>query len=213
LIEQTLYNLAVQLGILGVFLVSFLGASSVLFPIPYTVIVFWLSIATDIDPLFLIFSAALGSALGEFVGYSIGYTTKKIVGEKTKKKFDAMLRVLMKHKNIWPLLVFLFAFTPLPDDLLFIPLGLIHFNFLKVFVPCLAGKILMFYMIVFGGKYASFYVHFILGSETTPLRSVLFTLVMTIILFIIIWVMWKIDWEKILTKDEFLSKHNFKNKT
>ena len=197
--ENILYNLAVQLGFVGVFLISLIGASSIVFPIPYTVVVFWLSANTNLNPILLMFSAGIGSALGEIVGYSVGYAAKGVVGEKAKRKFDAMLKVLMKHRNIWPLLVFLFAFTPLPDDLIFVPLGLARFSFLRVFIPCLIGKLTMFYAIIMGGKYFGFLVHSFM-EETSPHLTTTITLITATLLGLIVFIIWRMDWEKFLVK-------------
>ncbi len=41
-----------------------------------------------------------------------------------------------------PATIFLFALTPLPDDLLFIPLGVMRYPFWKAFIPALFGKML-----------------------------------------------------------------------
>ena len=199
--ENLLYNLAIQFGFIGVFLVSLIGASSIVFPIPYTVVIFWLSANTNLNPIFLMISAGVGSALGEIVGYTVGYAAKGVVGEKTRRKFDAMLKVLMKHKNIWPLLIFLFAFTPLPDDLIFVPLGLARFNFFRVFFPCLMGKLAMFYVIIMGGRYTGSLIRSF-TEEISPFLSLTLTLVTAILLGLIVFLIWRIDWEK------FLAKHN-----
>ena len=199
--ENLLYNLAIQFGFIGVFLVSLIGASSIVFPIPYTVVIFWLSANTNLNPIFLMISAGVGSALGEIVGYTVGYAAKGVVGEKTRRKFDAMLKVLMKHKNIWPLLIFLFAFTPLPDDLIFVPLGLARFNFFRVFFPCLIGKLAMFYVIIMGGRYTGSLIRSF-TEEISPFLSLTLTLVTAILLGLIVFLIWRIDWEK------FLAKHN-----
>jgi membrane protein YqaA with SNARE-associated domain len=200
-LENLLYNLAIQFGFIGVFLVSLIGASSIVFPIPYTVVIFWLSANTNLNPIFLMISAGVGSALGEIVGYTVGYAAKGVVGEKTRRKFDAMLKVLMKHKNIWPLLIFLFAFTPLPDDLIFVPLGLARFNFFRVFFPCLMGKLAMFYVIIMGGRYTGSLIRSF-TEEISPFLSLTLTLVTAILLGLIVFLIWRIDWEK------FLAKHN-----
>jgi membrane protein DedA with SNARE-associated domain len=39
-----------------------------------------------------------------------------------------------------PLLVYIFGLTPLPDQLIIIPLGVAKYPFKKIFVPCTLGK-------------------------------------------------------------------------
>ena len=47
-----------------------------------------------------------------------------------------------------PAAIFFFALTPLPDDLLFIPLGVMRYPFLKAFIPALFGKTLMMFILL-----------------------------------------------------------------
>ncbi len=198
-LEEIFLTLITEFGFIGVFLISFIGTASILIPIPYTLVIFWMAARSGMTPIVIIISAAAGSSLGETVGYLIGYSAKSVVGQKRQKKLNSMLKVLLKHKNIWPLIVFLFALTPLPDDLLFIPLGLARFNFLRIFIPCLIGKTVMLTILVYLGKYINFVVGSFVG-ENNFLMGILFTIITIILLIATIFVIWKIDWEKFLNK-------------
>lgn len=198
-LEQIFAVLVKEFGFIGVFLISFIGTATVLIPIPYTLIIFWVSAGSGITAWVIIMSSAVGSALGEGVGYLIGYSAKSVVGEKRQKKLNSMLKVLLRYKNLWPVLVFIFALTPLPDDLLFIPLGLAHFSFVRIFIPCLIGKIAMLTILVYMGKYVGFLIGSFAG-ESDFLSGMIFTAVAVSLLIITILVMWKVDWEKILNK-------------
>ncbi len=57
---------------------------SVVFPIPYTIVIFFLGAV--LDPFFVAVSGGLGAALGEFSGYTLGYYGRKIVNEQRHKK-------------------------------------------------------------------------------------------------------------------------------
>ncbi|RLI34553.1 hypothetical protein DRO53_03275 [Candidatus Bathyarchaeota archaeon] len=207
-LEQLLAQLLQELGILGVFAVSFIGASSIFIPIPYHVLIFWIGANTHYNIYLLVAAAGLGSALGEMVGYLAGYAAKKVFSEQRRRRLDAMLRVLLRHKKIWPLLIFFFALTPLPDDVLFVPLGLIQFGFARSFIPCLAGKLFMFYLLVAGGRYVGDVARGILGEGGGV--NLLFTVASIIAFAIILIAMMKIDWEKILSKyEEYLSHLQF----
>ena len=198
-LEQIFVELVREFGIAGIFLVSFIGTATVLVPIPYTVVILLVSASSIMNPWVIVMFATAGSAVGETTGYLIGYSAKNIVGEKKQAKLDSMLMVLQKHRNIWPVLVFIFALTPLPDDLLFIPLGLAHFSFKRVFVPMIIGKTIMLTLLVFLGKSA----YTLIGSYTgdsTLLTFIIFATITVILFIITILVIWKIDWERILNK-------------
>jgi membrane protein YqaA with SNARE-associated domain len=198
--EQVLLVILKELGLVGVFFVSFLGASSVFIPIPYHLLIFWIGANTDYNLYLIVALAGAGSALGEMVGYMAGFAAKYALSEKRKRRFDAMLKVLLRYKKVWPLLIFFFALTPLPDDLLFVPLGLVHFNFVRAFIPCLLGKLVMFYVLVAGGRYIGDLAREIVGGEGDV--SLMFTLATIVIFAVIVVVMAKIDWEKILARYE-----------
>jgi membrane protein YqaA with SNARE-associated domain len=131
-------------GYIGVLALSFAGASSVVIPIPYTVIL--LSIASAFNPLFFAASVGAGSALGEIIGYALGYAGRTVVSTERRRQLDAVARIFQRFGAI---AIFIFAFTPLPDDLLFIPLGLMRYSLIKALVACFLGKFCMALVLVF----------------------------------------------------------------
>lgn len=183
-------NLFAQFGYLGVFLISFLGCLSVIIPIPYTIIYYILGVT--LDPLFIALAGGFGSALGEISGYAAGYLGQNLVDEERKRKMTYLMKIFDRYG---PFLVFLFALTPLPDDLLFIPLGIARYNFVKVFIPCLLGKIILAYAIAYSGKVSFEFIRVIFGES--GLIPIIITL---IILAVIMFLMLKIDWEIIYKK-------------
>jgi len=190
-------GVALQYGYLGIFLVSFLGASSIIIPIPYTIIIFTLGSLRMFDPSLIAISGGAGSAIGEFFGYSLGYYGRAIVSEKQKKKMDYILKVFSRHGA---LTIFLFALLPLPDDLLFIPLGIMRYSFLKAFMPCIVGKMLMCFILAYGGHWSIGIIKTILGGEgADPTWTIIAS---TILLVVIIIVMFKVDWEKFFPLEE-----------
>ncbi len=153
------------------FVVCLLGSASIVFPIPFPTVMFvfgrmlieefggttqldivlqtpdfWLQI------LWLTLIGAVGCAFGEFSGYALGYGAKVVADKKQSHTFDkmeALAKKLTESKRSAPLLIFLFALTPLPDDILIIPLGIVKYPWYKCILPSAAGKSLttFFYMI------------------------------------------------------------------
>ena len=191
MLEEWIINLAeqfvTQFGYFGVFLISFIGSVSVIFPIPYTLVIF--ALGSTLDPLFIAISGGLGAVLGEFSGYAIGYYGRAVVNEKRRRKMDFMVKVFDRYG---PISIFIFALTPLPDDLLFIPLGVMHYPFWRAFVPALFGKILMTFILALSGQqYIDLIITLFGGS------GLIGALITTILLVIVIIAMIKIDWEKV----------------
>jgi len=189
-LNQWLTDVAQSYGYFGVFLVSLIGSSSVIIPIPYTVIIFSMGMQKSLfNPFLLALSGGIGSAVGEFVGYYLGYFGRKVINENQQKKMNYILKLFTKYGAIT---IFLFALTPLPDDLLFIPLGIMRYNFVKAFIPCFIGKILMCLILAYGGYMSISIIEALFGGE----GGLLTIIVSTILLLVIIIAMFKIDWEK-----------------
>ena len=151
------WALLISLGI------CFLGSASIGFPIPFPFVLFSLSnsiylkyynnglelaqilqIGTFwLEILGLALIGGLGSALGESTGYVVGYGTKKIAEERESdvlKNVDGFGKLILENQKRAPLFIFLFALTPLPDDILFLPLGMIKYPFWKCIIPGWLGK-------------------------------------------------------------------------
>jgi len=176
-----------QFGYLGIFIISFIGSVSVIFPIPYTLVIFGLG--SVLDPVLVAVSGGLGAALGEFSGYALGYYGTSKISEERRKKMDFMLKVFDKYG---PIAIFLFALTPLPDDLLFIPLGVMRYSFVKAFIPAILGKTLMTFIVAYSGQQSFELIAVVFGES-----GLLGTIITTVLLALVIYAMIKIDWEKV----------------
>ncbi|MGD9131817.1 MAG: VTT domain-containing protein [Candidatus Bathyarchaeota archaeon] len=179
-----------QFGYLGVFIISFIGSVSVIFPIPYTIVIYLLGAV--LDPFFVAVSGGLGSALGEFSGYALGYYGRTVVSKERRRKMDYMVKLFDRYG---PVAIFLFALTPLPDDLLFIPLGVMRYAFWKAFIPAVLGKMLMTFILAYSGQQSIELIKTLFEGS-----GLLGTVITSALLIIIIVAMIKIDWEKLFEK-------------
>jgi len=190
-------NFAVQYGYLGIFLISFLGATSVFIPIPYTVVIFTLGGLQSFDPLWIAVAAGAGAAIGEFSGYLIGFGGRRVIGEKYKKKMDFLTKLF---KKFGPIVIFIFALTPLPDDLLFIPLGIMRYGLLQAFIPALLGKFVSNLIIAYSGRLALTVIRDIFGVEGEGMSALIGIILALVLMVIVFLIMFKVDWEKRFAK-------------
>lgn len=181
---------AYQYSYLGVFLVSLIGALSVVFPIPYTIIIYLLG--RSLDPYIIAIAGGLGSALGELSGYILGYYGRAVVSEERKRKMDFMLRIFNRYGAA---AIFVFALTPLPDDLLFIPLGIMRYKFVKAFIPTFLGKTLMCFTLAMGGRLSVTIIEGFIGEG-----GWIETIITTVLLILVIVIILKVDWENVFTQ-------------
>ena len=189
-ISQFLQQLA-QLGYFGIFIMSLIGASSIIIPIPYTIIIFL--IAKQYDPTLLAIAGGTGAALGEFTGYILGFYGQKILSEERRRKMEFLVKLFGRYG---PLAIFIFALTPLPDDLLFIPLGILRYKFIKAFIPAILGKMLMVYLLAYFGRIGADIILLIFGEGNMWIGMTITTVLLAIILIML----FRIDWEKIFEK-------------
>lgn len=187
MIAEFLTNIVSNLGYIGMFLVSFIGALSIFLPIPYTTLILFFS--SKMDPILLSISSGLGAGLGEVSGYLLGLAGRKALSKEEKKRVEKIKLFLGKYGL---LAVFIFALTPLPDDLLFIPLGLMRYPIAPVLLVCIFGKILMSYFIAIFGK-----IYFSTFEIEENLTMGVLSLILLIIL---IFIMLKVKWEKLIDK-------------
>lgn len=184
---------SVQHGYIGVFLLSMAGALSIFFPIPYTVVLFTLGGSPDFDPIMLALSSCVGSAVGELSGYALGLSGRKAVSEKRKRKIELLIKMFGKYV---PLTVFVFALTPLPDDLLFIPLGVMRYTLWRAFLPALIGKFCMSLTVVYGGRLSIYVIRDVFGVESDWVSALISTALAVALLAVALVLMFKVDWEK-----------------
>lgn len=189
----------------GVFAISLIGTASIIIPIPYTILIFNLSISypNEWDPVLLTIAGGLGSAIGEMSGYALGYFGRKIVNKERLRKMTYLVKIFDRYG---PLAIFAFALTPLPDDLLYIPLGVMRYKFYKAFIPTLIGKLLMIFIIVYFGRSAGDIIRLMLGEGGAEIVVA----VTTVLLLIILVAMYRIDWEKVFLK--YVAKRGEKQK-
>lgn len=186
-------NLSITYGYFGIFLISLVGALSIFFPIPYTVVIFTLGGLEVFDPALIAVVAGIGSAFGEFSGYLIGFGGRRVIGQKYKKKMEFLMKVF---DRFGPIVIFLFALTPLPDDLLFIPLGVIRYSLIRAFIPALIGKICMNFIVAYSGRFSVQIIRDIFGVESDWISGLIGMVLALVLLIIVFVVMFKVDWEK-----------------
>jgi membrane protein YqaA with SNARE-associated domain len=186
-------SLVTQYGYFGIFLISLIGALAIFFPIPYTVIIFTLGGLNEFEPVWIAAAAGLGAAIGEFSGYLLGIGGRKVISTGYKKKIDVLARLFNRYG---PIVIFVFALTPLPDDLIFIPLGVMRYSIVKTFVPALIGKFCMNLIVAYSGRFSIQMIKSIFGVESNWGTALIGTILAIVLLVIVFIIMFKVDWEK-----------------
>jgi membrane protein YqaA with SNARE-associated domain len=183
-LSKLIYELAFNYGYLGVFIISILGSLIPFIPLPYLFIVVILS--RVLNPLLLGTLAGLGGAIGKVTSYAIGRAGYGLLGQERKKQMDSMRELIGRYGYLG---VFIFAATPLPDDIYYVPMGMARLDFWKFMAASAAGKIVLGMLTAYLGRaYFWFFGYF--GGE-----SLIGTVPAIIILIAITVLMLRIDWE------------------
>jgi len=140
---------ALEWGYLGMFVVSLVGNATILFPIPAVVLTF--TMAPFLNPWILGAVAGLGAAIGELTGYALGRGGSKILDKKNKEWLKKAKK--WEHKHGMFIVIFLFALTPLPDDIVGILAGLVKYDLKHFFIATLLGKLLLYIAVALAGFY------------------------------------------------------------
>ncbi len=139
-----------KLSYLGVFLVAFMENATVVAPLPVsTPTVF--ALASFLNPVGIAIAAALGATLGETIAYLFGYCASKAIEKKSKEKMEAYRKKFGKLGEKITFLIFVFAATPLPDDVIGIYCGSINYPLKKFLLPLLIGKLVLYLSAAFFG--------------------------------------------------------------
>ncbi len=187
---------------MGLFSISILGALSIIVPVPDTATLFTLAGLKNgglwvFDPMLIAAAATLGACIGQLIGYIIGARTKGAMTGKFKKNADFLASIFTKFGSIG---IFAFALTPLPDNMMFIPLGSARYNPIKAFVPALAGKFVLSLLVIFSSRLSVSIISNALGTGSDIVSfavSVILGIALTVAMFLV-------DWKKIFGK--FLNK-------
>ncbi|MEM0441072.1 MAG: VTT domain-containing protein [Candidatus Caldarchaeum sp.] len=183
-----LQSLALTYGPAGVFVVSLLGSVLPFVPIPYLFVVVLLS--DTVDPLLLGIVSGLGGSLGKITSYALGRMGYRFLGETRQRRMDALREIIGKYGVIG---VFVFALTPLPDDVYIIPAGMVRLNFWRFLIANTLGKIILATLVAVLGRTYFEYARILLG-ESTWITTGLAVLAMVIITVILL----RTDWETML---------------
>jgi membrane protein YqaA with SNARE-associated domain len=134
------------------------------------------------DPIILVaigFLVALGAALAKSVHYLVTFFVSKHLSEKQRQRLDAGA---LKVKKWAFLLLFAAAASPVPDEPIVIPLGLMKYSPVKFFSVYFLGKLCITVAGAFLGAWTGSTFSEFLGPEVTIALSIILTVVITVIM-------------------------------
>jgi len=191
-----LFPFTPEVGYLGLTIVSFFGSLIPFVPIPSFVLVATMAAGEQFDIHVLVLIAALTSTAAKQIIFYVSYGGRKIISEKTKKRMKPFQKLVKRYGGS---AAFVAAATPIPDDLVYIPLGLAKYNPKRFFVATLLGKIVLYYVIVLISHYMGLsLLEPVLREINDPLPVYIGIIALGIAMTIVVILLLRLNWEKIL---------------
>ena len=191
-----LFPFTPEVGYLGLTIVSFFGSLVPFVPIPSFLLLATMAVGTQFDIHILAIIAAFTATAAKQIIFYISYGGRKIISEKTKKRMEPFQKLVKRYGGT---AAFVAAATPIPDDIVYIPLGLAKYDPRKFFVATLLGKLVLCYVVVIISHYMGLSVlEPILEEIKDPLPVYIGIIILGAVMTITVILLLRLDWAKIL---------------
>ena len=196
------------------FLMSMFGNTSVFLIFPYALIVLQIGTLNAAQgiyfPLFIGIISGFGAGVGEVTSYIVGrlFTkSDKLVSSELGQKFDRMRKTFEDHPKSIPFIIYLFALTPLPDDAILVPFGVMKYSYWKTIIPCMLGKMSLCILLAYLGFFVTKIpplepIADLFASEGNAAQDMIFLWIM----FLVVYLMLRLDFEKMVKRGKNKSK-------
>ena len=191
-----LFPFAPEVGYLSLSLVNFFGSLIPFVPLPGFLLLATMSVGDTFDLHILALSSAITATAAKQIIFYVSYGGRKIINKNTRKRMRPFERLVKRYGAA---AAFFAAATPIPDDLVYVPLGLAKYDPKRFFVATLTGKIVLSYVIVLISHYLglSLVEPFLENiDDATPvyIGIVIFGVMMTVAVVLLL----RLDWARIL---------------
>jgi len=193
-----IFPFAPEVGYVGLTMVNFFGSLIPFVPIPGFLLLATMSVGDEYNIHILAILASLAATGAKQIIFTVSYGGRRILNESTRKRMKPFERLVKKYGAA---AAFVAAATPMPDDLIYIPLGLAKYNPKRFFVATLSGKLVLHYVIVLSSHFVGLsLIEPYLADIDDPTIIYVGILVFVAILTAMIIIMLRLDWARILGK-------------
>jgi membrane protein DedA with SNARE-associated domain len=191
-----LFSFYDDFGYLGILLISFVGSIIVFVPIPYFPVLITAAFNDNLNPTLISLSSAIGAVIAKLIIFYASYYGRNMLSPKIKGKMIPLQRLLGRYGGIG---AFIAAVSPIPDDIVYIPLGLAKYSPWKFAIATFSGKFLFNEMLVLGAiNFGKPFVNNLMSNSTNIDYLIVVTIASIAVLGVIIYLALKIDWAKII---------------
>jgi len=191
-----IFPFAPEVGYIGLALVSFIGSLIPFVPVPSFILLATMSVGEQFDLHILALVSAFTATIAKQIIFYASYGGRRMISEKTKKRMKPFQKLVKRYGGA---AAFVAAATPIPDDMVYIPLGLAKYNPKRFFIATLSGKIVLCYIIVLISHYTGLSIlEPILEDIDDPFAIYAGIIVFGAIMTAIVILLLRLDWARIL---------------
>lgn len=191
-----IFPFAPEVGYIGLALVSFIGSLIPFVPVPSFILLATMSVGEQFDLHILALISAFTATIAKQIIFYASYGGRRMISEKTKKRMRPFQKLVKRYGGA---AAFVAAATPIPDDMVYIPLGLAKYNPKRFFIATLSGKIVLCYIIVLISHYTGLSIlEPILEDIDDPFAIYVGIIVFGAIMTAIVILLLRLDWARIL---------------
>jgi membrane protein DedA with SNARE-associated domain len=185
-------------GYLILALVNFFGSLIPFVPLPGFLFLATMSVGNQYDLHVLAIVSAVTATVAKQIIFFISFGGRKIMNQKTRIRMRPFERLVKRYGAA---AAFVAAATPLPDDIIFVPLGLAKYNPKRFFIATLTGKLVLSYVIVLishniGLSFIEPFLEDVNDATPVYIGIVIFGVIMTAMIIILL----KLDWQRVMGK-------------
>ena len=191
-----IFPFAPEVGYIGLALVSFIGSLIPFVPVPSFILLATMSVGEQFDLHILALVSAFTATIAKQIIFYASYGGRRMISEKTKKRMKPFQKLVKRYGGA---AAFVAAATPIPDDMVYIPLGLAKYNPKRFFIATLSGKIVLCYIIVLISHYTGLSIlEPVLEDIDDPFAIYAGIIVFGAIMTAIVILLLRLDWARIL---------------
>ena len=185
-----------EVGYLGLALASFFGSLIPFVPVPSFILLATMSVGDQFNLHVLAVSSAVLSTAAKQIIFYLSWGGRRIISQKAKARMRPFQRLVRRYGAA---AAFVAAATPIPDDMVYVPLGLSKYDPRKFMAATLAGKLVLHYAIVVAAHFLGLslispVLEEIDDPNTVYAGIIVFGAAMTAVVV----VMLRLDWARIL---------------
>ncbi len=193
----TLLGLSSELSYFGLGLVSFVGSLIPFVPVPSFIFLVTMSVGDTFNLHALALISALTATAAKQIIFSVSYGGRRMIAPKTRARIRPFERLVKRYGGI---ATFVAAATPIPDDLVYIPLGIARYNPVRFLIYTLSGKLVLNYATVLLAHYlgASLVESAMSQVDGNVLYALIGIIVFGAAVTVIVIALLRLDWSRVL---------------